>query len=107
MVRMDWFISNLIGGFKLQVNPEDAATGIEILDQPTPEGFDVEGVGDYHQPRRPKCLSLNITFEQLNKPVAYTTAYFGLPIPLQRKLWKCQACGERWHAADSAESGEI
>jgi hypothetical protein len=30
MVQMDWFISNLIGGIKLQVDPEDAATGIGL-----------------------------------------------------------------------------
>jgi hypothetical protein len=107
MVRMDWFISNFIGGIKLQVSPEDAVAAVEILDQPIPEGFDVEGVGEYQQPSCPKCQSLDITFEQLNKRVAYTSAYFGVPIPLKRKLWKCQACGERWQDTDAAESREV
>ena len=31
MVRMDWFISNLLGGVKLQVRPEDVAEATEIL----------------------------------------------------------------------------
>ncbi|HEY6369634.1 MAG TPA: DUF2007 domain-containing protein [Candidatus Sulfotelmatobacter sp.] len=31
MVRLDWFISNLLGGVKLQVKPEDAAVAEEIL----------------------------------------------------------------------------
>ena len=37
MVRMDWFISNLLGGIKLQVAPEDAeAAGFEhaVVDVP-------------------------------------------------------------------------
>jgi hypothetical protein len=40
MVRLDWFISNLLGGVKLQVAPEDAETANEILSQPIPEDFD-------------------------------------------------------------------
>jgi hypothetical protein len=63
MVRMDWFISNFIGGIKLQVIPGEAEAAIELLDQPIPEGFDVEGLGDYQQPRCPKCQSLDISFE--------------------------------------------
>jgi hypothetical protein len=40
MVRMDWFISNFIGGVKLQVKLEDAVAATEILDQPVPEEFE-------------------------------------------------------------------
>jgi len=43
MVRMDWFISNLLGGVKLVVRPEDEAAAREVLGQPIPENFDVEG----------------------------------------------------------------
>ena len=104
MVRLDWFISNLIGGIKLQVNAEDAKVASEVLDEPVPEGFDVEGVGSYKQPRCPKCQSLNIAFEELNKSVAYTSAYLGLPIPLKRRSWKCNSCGVRWQDSDSVET---
>jgi hypothetical protein len=30
MIRMDWFISNLLGGIKLQVRAEDAEAAVEI-----------------------------------------------------------------------------
>ena len=33
MVRLDWFISNLLGGVKLQVRQEDASIAEEILSQ--------------------------------------------------------------------------
>ena len=36
MVRMDWFISNLVGGIKLCVRPEDAEAALEMLEQPIP-----------------------------------------------------------------------
>jgi hypothetical protein len=99
MVRMDWFISNLIGGIKIKVKPEDLEAAQEILDQPIPEGFDVEGVGDYQQPTCPKCGSLDVTFQQLNQPVAYGSAWIKLPLPVHYKAWRCRACKHEWKAA--------
>jgi hypothetical protein len=96
MVRMDWFISNLLGGIKLQVKPEDAEAADEILNQPIPEGFDVEGVGGYEQPRCPKCQSLDVAFEELNKPIAYGSAWVGLPLPVHREAWRCHSCHYEW-----------
>jgi hypothetical protein len=37
IVRMDWFISNLVGGVKLQVKREDVAAALELLETPAPE----------------------------------------------------------------------
>ena len=96
MVRMDWFISNLLGGVKLQVAPEDVEAASQLLDTPIPPGFTVDGMGEFSRPTCPKCGSLEIAFEQLNKPVAYTSAALGVPIPLQNNSWKCSDCGARW-----------
>jgi hypothetical protein len=96
MIRMDWFISNLLGGIKLQVAEEDAAAALEILSQPIPDVLEVEGVGSCTQPSCPKCGSLDIGFEELNRTVAYTSAWIGLPLPLRSESWKCYACGARW-----------
>jgi hypothetical protein len=104
---MDWFISNFLGGVKLQLKPEDAAVAAEILDQPIPEGLEVEGEEDYRQPRCPACQSLEVSFEELIKPVAYTSAYIGLPFPMHRSAWKCHACGHEWKGVpgDAGEEG--
>jgi len=96
MVRMDWFISNLLGGVKLQVKPEDVTEADEILNLPIPDALEVDGAGIYQQPRCPNCDSLEVTYEELNKPVAYVSAYAGLPLPLHRVAWKCHACGREW-----------
>ena len=104
IVRMDWFFSNLVGGIKLKVKPEDVKAAQEILDQPIPEGFDIEGVGQYQQPRCPKCHSLDISFEELNKSVAYATAWVGVPVPLRSNTWKCHACGQEWQEIESGEN---
>jgi hypothetical protein len=96
MIRMDWFISNLLGGIKLKVRAEDAEAASEILNQPIPEMLDVGGVGNFEQPKCPRCQSLDISFEELNKPVAYMTAYAGVPVPLYNQGWSCQGCGNHW-----------
>ncbi len=96
VVRLDWFWSNLMGGVKLEVAREDAEAATEILSQPIPESFDALGTGDYQQPRCPNCQSLDVSFQELNKPVAYVTAYFGVPVPLRRRAWRCHSCDVEW-----------
>src|SRR5271154_6230296 len=93
MIRMDWFISNLLGGIKLKVRPEDAEVASEILDQPIPEMLDVEGVGTIEQPKCPQCESLDISYEELDKPLSYLSAYAGVPLPVPKHGWTCHACG--------------
>src|ERR1700676_4283265 len=86
MIRMDWFISNLLGGIKLKVGADDAEAASEILNQPIPEMLDIEGVGNFEQPKCPRCQSLYVTF------IEY------------KKGWTCSACGNEWKEPDSAPS---
>jgi Putative prokaryotic signal transducing protein len=102
MVRMDWFISNLLGGIKLKVRPEDAEAASEILNQPIPEMLDIEGVGNFEQPKCPRCQSLDVSYEELNKAISYTTAYAGVPVPVYKKGWTCHACRNEWEEQGSA-----
>lgn len=96
MIRLDWFYSNLLGGIKLKVRAEDAEAANEILSQPIPEFVDVEGIGEYEQPKCPRCQSLEVTFQELNKFLSYGSAYLGVPIPVHNKAWTCHACGNQW-----------
>jgi len=95
-VRMDWFISNAIGGVKLRVKPEDVEAAEEILNQPIPENFDIDSGENISQPRCPVCHSLDVTFQELNQPVAFASAAFNFPIPLHRAAWRCHACKHEW-----------
>lgn len=104
LVRLDWFISNLVGGVRLRVKPQDAQEALQILNQPIPAGFNVEGVGIYEQPKCPQCGSLDITFEGLNKSVAYVSAYLNVPIPIHNEGWKCASCGHEWMDEVEVES---
>jgi Putative prokaryotic signal transducing protein len=96
LVRLDWFISNFVGGVKLCVNPEDAENATRLLDEPILEGMYVHGVGLYEQPRCPKCQSLDVNFQELDRPVAYLSAFLRVPMPIQRKGWRCHSCNAEW-----------
>ena len=42
MVRMQWFISNGLGGIKLLVRKEDTEEALAVLSEPVPEAFERE-----------------------------------------------------------------
>src|ERR1700686_1652046 len=107
IIRMEWFWSNLIGGIKLRVRPEDLQSASAILDQPIPESLDFQGNESFNQPRCPRCQSLDINYEQLNRLVAYGWAFFGAPIPVHTGGWTCHACGNRWEeeSVDQVKNG--
>jgi hypothetical protein len=96
LVRLDWFISNFIGGIKLNVRPADEANARRLLDEPILEGLYVQGVGLYEQPRCPNCHSLDVNFQELDRPIAYMSAFLRVPLPVQRPAWHCQSCDAEW-----------
>ncbi len=77
-------------GVRLAVKPQDAEAAQQILSQPIPESFEVEGVGTFEQPRCPKCKSLNISYG--------TAIYDGMVDRemLPDEQWWCQECGAKW-----------
>lgn len=102
LVRLDWFISNFVGGVKLCVKSEDAENARQLLDEPILEGLYVQGVGLYEQPRCPKCHSLDVNFRELDRPIAYLSAFLRVPLPLQRKGWRCHSCDAEWESESGA-----
>lgn len=96
LVRLDWFISNFIGGIKLNVRTADAVNAQQLLDEPILEGLYVQGVGLYEQPRCPHCQSLDVNFQELDRPIAYMSAFLRVPMPVQRPAWRCHACNAEW-----------
>jgi hypothetical protein len=104
IIRTDWLWSNLVGGIKLRVREEDLEAAGKLLDQNVPERFDVQGVGSYRQPRCPRCQSLEVSFEDLDKPVAAAALFVGAPVALRRPLWKCRSCGSEWQEPEATAS---
>jgi len=107
LVRLDWFISNFIGGIKLRVKPSDAENACKLLDEPILEGMYVQGFGLYEQPRCPKCQSLDVNFRELDRSIAYMSAFLRVPIPVHSQAWHCHSCDAEWEddgAPDAPES---
>src|ERR1700691_5422110 len=50
-IRMDWLWSNLLGGIKLWVTAENAATASDLLGRHAPAGFRAEAGEEHEQPR--------------------------------------------------------
>lgn len=105
LIRMDWFLSNLLGGIRLQVNKEDVEEALTLLSEPIPETFEIEGVGTYQQPQCPHCGSFDIVHQAgLDKRFALPALWLaGIPIPVGRKEWKCQSCGREWRDSKPEE----
>ena len=103
IVRMDWFYSNLMGGSKLMVREEDADTAKKILEMDVPESFEVEGAGNYEQERCPKCGSMDVSIDELDKRLAVAGFVVGLPIRVIHTGRKCHSCGHEWEEAGEAK----
>ncbi len=95
-VRLDWLMSNALGGVKLLVRDEDAQEAKNVLEEQVPEKFNVEGVGEYEQPKCPKCGSYEVSLDGLDRKLAYPGLLLGIPIPAVRSGWNCHDCGHSW-----------
>lgn len=98
LVRMDWLLSNAIGGIRLQVKQPDFEVARAILDEPIPSEFGPEDVGEnFVQPRCPRCCSLDIGFEKINRFWTYGLwLLLSFPIRIRKGSWKCYTCGIEW-----------
>ena len=80
----------VVGGFKLQVNKEDADAALKRLSAPTsalPQNS--------AQHRCPNCDSADVVMEESASP-AYTGASLLTPVEVHDKSWECKSCGYCW-----------
>jgi hypothetical protein len=97
LVRLEWQISNFIGGIRLQVERADEAAAAEILSQPIPETVPFDDQAGFAQPLCPRCGSTDITFRGASREVALASLFLlSLPLPLGKETWLCNACDARW-----------
>lgn len=102
LVRMDWLWSNAIGGVRLCVRQEDFRAALDRLAEPVPASFEVEGVGEYEQPRCPRCGSPDVSAEGHNHPASYASLFL-VPVPLRAHYSTCNACGAAWIDEDTPD----
>lgn len=101
LVRLDWQMSNLVGGIRLQVASADLEEAEAILAQPIPDSFSIPDQPGFEQPRCPRCDSTDITWERQSRKAALVSLYlFSLPLPRGSESWRCSNCGLHWAEED-------
>ena len=97
LVRLDWQVSNFIGGIRLQVSANDVPSAEAILAQPIPEEINIPDQPGFEQPRCPRCNSTDIAWERQGRKAALASLYlFALPLPRGSESWTCSNCGLKW-----------
>lgn len=93
IARMDWFLSNLLGGVKLNVPESQFETAHELL-------FGTQEVAPGEQPvvQCPKCGSNDVGAIDPDRGVRLAAlAMVSLPLPrLSEVRWQCASCGAKW-----------
>jgi Putative prokaryotic signal transducing protein len=101
LVRLDWQVSNFIGGIRLQVEAKDEARAAELLRQSIPTVIPFDDDDDFLQPHCPKCGSIDITFQGASRgPALASLTVLAVPLPLGRETWLCNSCEAQWEDAD-------
>jgi hypothetical protein len=101
LVRLDWQVSNFIGGIRLQVAASDVESAEALLSQPIPSEFSIPDQPGFSQPRCPRCTSTDITWERQGRKAALASLYlFSLPLPRGAESWHCNSCDLRWQDND-------
>lgn len=104
LVRLDWQVSNFIGGIRLQVDATDVEAAQAILSQPIPDFISIPDQPSFEQPRCPRCNSSDITWERQGRKAALASLYvFSLPLPRGSESWTCNKCGLRWVEDDDSD----
>jgi hypothetical protein len=105
LVRMNWFLSNSLGGMRLQVDESDEAAALEILEEGIPPTIEYGEEEPYVQPACPKCGSDELTLgdgtERGRSLVAL--ALVSIPVPPREAAWHCETCGAQWVDAGNGE----
>jgi hypothetical protein len=103
LVRLDWQMSNLVGGIRLQVSAADVQAAEAVLLEPAPQVIDLPGQPNYEQPHCPRCDSIEIAWERRGRKAALFSLYlFSLPFPRGKESWRCNNCGLRWVDEDDS-----
>jgi len=98
LVRINWFLSNLVGGLRLQVAEPDETAARETLGKAVPPDIPYGGEEVFVQPTCPKCGSAEVTLGDGTERGRSLVALYvlAIPVPPREAAWHCEACGARW-----------
>ena len=96
-VRLDWQISNFIGGMRLQVHADDEAAARSVLLAAPTEQDASEAQPLEPEEHCPFCGSSDL--HRVDSSVGVRAAalwLFALPLPLSTRSWHCDHCGREF-----------
>ena len=95
---LPWLV---VGGFRLQVNSDDAdaATQLLVVDEPALDGpAPRDGAGQGSPAACPNCDSADIVLQPGDAHAGSTENSFLPPSEAAEKFWQCKSCGYTWDA---------
>ncbi|MGD0304930.1 MAG: hypothetical protein ABSC71_08895 [Candidatus Acidiferrales bacterium] len=97
MVRMDWLLSQAIGGVKLAVKQEDLEAAKETLAQGWESPIEFPDGETVPHPRCPQCNSPDVSYQALNKRASLPPVLvLNIPVRSNYPGWHCNHCGVLW-----------
>jgi hypothetical protein len=99
LVRVNWLLSNAVGGVKLRVPEWEEHRARDVL-RPRPR---LVVVADDHDPSRegeticPNCRSYDVYYRRFSRRAAGVFwLFFGFIVPWLDRRWLCKQCGYEW-----------
>jgi len=102
LVRVNWLLSNAVGGVKLMVPAWEAERAREIL-RPKPR-LVVAADPNERDPDEPdlicpRCHSYDVYYHRFNKRIAnLVVLFFGFTVPWLSRKWICKQCDYQWRS---------
>ena len=98
LIRVDWLLSNAVGGVKLKVPAHAADQAREAL-RPQPQLVVVAADGEASDGEMicPRCRSYDVYYRRYSQRVAgIFILLLGFLIPWRDQRWTCKQCGYEW-----------
>ena len=95
-----WFVSNALGGVKVQVSSSDLSAAVELLETLDKGEFELllaECEGPFDPLVCPKCNSHSIMECRWNEKISLFILWaYAIPIPYIQGKLRCSDCGYKW-----------
>ena len=96
LVRVDWLLSNAVGGVKLMVPATELERAREAL-RPRPRLVVVSNDPPEGEMICPRCHSDDVYYSRFNRRIAgFFILLLGFLIPWRDRRWACTQCGYEW-----------
>ncbi len=108
LVRVNWMLSNAVGGVKLRVPSWDEAHAREVL-RSRPRLVAVADEADLEADDVicPSCHSDDVYYSRFSRRAAGVFwLVFGFIVPWLDRRWMCKRCGYKWKARENTNHGE-